>query len=61
MAAEREIKTTLKIDDSKFKEGLSASTRALKTMAAELKLNTAEFNLHGASMDNLAKHQGILN
>lgn len=61
MAAEREIKTTLKIDDSKFKEGLSASTRALKTMAAELKLNTAEFNLHGASMDNLAKRQGILN
>ncbi|NLD52889.1 MAG: phage tail protein, partial [Clostridiales bacterium] len=61
MAAEREIKTTLKIDDRGFKEGLAASTRSLKTMASELKLNTAEFNLHGASMDNLAKRSGILN
>ncbi|NLG57600.1 MAG: phage tail protein [Clostridiales bacterium] len=61
MAAEREIKTTLKIDDSNFREGLAASTRSLKTMASELKLNTAEFDLHGASMDNLTKRQFILN
>lgn len=60
MTNEREIRTTLRIDDKGFRESLNASTRALKTMASELKLNTAEFNLHGASMENLTKRQGIL-